>query len=302
MGQNNSQHKPLAVSHLIKNYPVKGLGTGVNKNVIQAVKDVSFSLEPGEVFGLLGPNGAGKTSIISTIVTLEKPTSGEILINGFDVQKFPREAKQNVGFVPQEIINHGYFNVEEILDFHSGYFGLTNNKERIDYLLKELRLDEHRYKKVKQLSGGMKRRLLIAKSLVHSPKLLLLDEPTAGVDIELRAQLWEFVKKLRKEGVTILLTTHYLEEAEMLCDRVGLIDKGELKMIGRTHELIAQFTGREVKIKCVGNAKPLEFVIKSGQTIGHLLAEQKLNIEAIEDISISEGTLEEAFRRVIYAH
>ncbi|MCB0350554.1 MAG: ABC transporter ATP-binding protein [Bdellovibrionales bacterium] len=286
--------EPLIVQDLVKTYNISG------QSPVQAVRGVSFSLNEGEVFGLLGPNGAGKTSIISTIVTLETPTSGQIFVNGFNNQIDSRAAKQNVGFVPQEIINHGYFNVEEILDFQSGYYGLYKNKERIDYLLNELSLYEHRNKKVKQLSGGMKRRLLIAKSLVHSPKLLLLDEPTAGVDIELRSQLWEFVKVLKKQGVTILLTTHYLEEAEFLCDRVGLLDRGELKLVGETKDLIRKYTMRKVQIKCRNQIEPLEFIIKSGEPIGELLLKEKLNVEAIEDINISEGNLEDAFREVIF--
>lgn len=285
--------KPLIVENLVKKYRIRGQPT------VCAVKGVSFFLEPGEVFGLLGPNGAGKTSIISTVVTLERPTEGKILVNGYDNQLQPREAKQNVGFVPQEIINHGYFDVDEILDFHSGYYGLSHNKERIDYLLHELGLYEHRHKKVKQLSGGMKRRLLIAKALVHSPRLLLLDEPTAGVDIELRTQLWEFVKKLRQEGVTILLTTHYLEEAEMLSDRVGILDKGELKMIGKTHQLIRELTCRKVRVKLRGRDQYEEYILEANQTLGRLLEEKKMNMELVEDMSIVEGTLEDAFRRVI---
>jgi ABC-2 type transport system ATP-binding protein len=289
MSQNTAMVPPLEISNLTKNY-----------GLVEAVKNVSFALNSGEVFGLLGPNGAGKTSIISCIVTLEKPTKGVVRVGGFDVQKSPREAKANVGFVPQEIINHGYFDVLEILHFQSGYFGLRKNDERINYILNELRLYEHRNKKVKQLSGGMKRRLLIAKALVHSPRLLLLDEPTAGVDIELREQLWQFVRKLKAEGVTILLTTHYLEEAEQLCDRVGLIDKGEIKMIERTQFLIDKFTGREVKIKVRDHVEPKKYLLEHGQTVGELLHQQKLDVNQIEDINISEGTLEDAFRRVIY--
>jgi ABC-2 type transport system ATP-binding protein len=180
---------------------------------IQALRGVSFEVEPGEVFGLLGPNGAGKTSLISIIVTLEKATSGTVKVFGHDVAANSREAKMRTGWVPQEIINHGYFTVEEILNFHAGYFGLWRPKERIEYLLDGLGLQEHRSKRVKQLSGGMKRRLMIAKALIHSPGLLLLDEPTAGVDVDLRTRLWDFVDELRREGMSILLTTHYLEEA-----------------------------------------------------------------------------------------
>ena len=212
---------PLKVVNLKKSY-----------GSVHAVNGVSFELNEGEIFGLLGPNGAGKTSIISTIVTLEKPTSGTVEVFGRDVRKDPRFTSTQTGLVPQELINHGYFTLEEILHFHSGYYGIAKNQERIDYLLNKLSLYEHRNKRVRQLSGGMKRRLLIAKALVHSPKLLLLDEPTAGVDIELRETLWSFVRELQKEGMSILLTTHYLEEAEELCDRVAIIDRGEVKRVG----------------------------------------------------------------------
>jgi ABC-2 type transport system ATP-binding protein len=198
------------------------------------------------------------------------------------------------------VVNHGYFNVEEILKFHSGYYGITNNKERIDSLLHELRLWDHRKKNVRQLSGGMKRRLMIAKALVHEPRLLLLDEPTAGVDIELRTQLWEFIKRLRKEGVTVLLTTHYLEEAESLCDRVGIIDKGELKMLGQTRSLIAKMTVRNVRVKFRGMAQPTQYSLATGQTVGELFVEKQIDVKSIEDVSIDEGTLEDAFRRVVY--
>ncbi|MES2962917.1 MAG: ABC transporter ATP-binding protein, partial [Bdellovibrionota bacterium] len=176
---------PIRITDLVKDY-----------GSLRAVDHVSFEMKPGEIFGLLGPNGAGKTTLISTLVTLEEPTEGKVEIFGLDVTKEPERIKMLTGFVPQELIHHGYFDVEEIMEFHSGYFGRRKNKERIDWLLQKLSLYDHRKKKVKQLSGGMKRRLLIAKALVHEPKLLLLDEPTAGVDIELREQLWRFVDEL----------------------------------------------------------------------------------------------------------
>lgn len=279
---------PLEVVDLKKHY-----------GSVEAVKGVTFRLNRGEVFGLLGPNGAGKTSIISCVVTLEKPTSGKIFIDGMDVVRHAREAKVQVGHVPQEVINHGYFNVEEILDFHSGYYGLWNNHARIKDLMKRLRLDEHRHKRVKQLSGGMKRRLLIAKALVHSPPLLLLDEPTAGVDVELRTQLWDFVRYLKSEGVTVLLTTHYLEEAEVLCDRVAIIDQGEIRRTGATQELIRDLTYRQVRIKLKDEREAQVFTIPSQQGVGEFLHQKNLHMDRIEDISVVEGTLEEAFRRVI---
>lgn len=278
---------PLKVVDLVKNY-------GENR----AVNRVSFELKKGEIFGLLGPNGAGKTSLISCVVTLEEPTSGQIFVAGHDVTKQPSLAKQKIGFVGQEVVNTGYFNVEEILQFQSGYYGLKNNGEKIEELLYELGLAAHRKKKVKQLSGGMKRRLMIAKSLVHQPQLLLLDEPTAGVDVELRENLWRFVRRLQSEGITILLTTHYLEEAEELCDRVGVIHKGELRKIGPTQELIQELTEREVRIQ-LKNGEQRIFFMKKEDDLGARIQEFAGNLSAIDDISIREGSLEEAFRHII---
>ena len=189
MEQNNL---PLEVKDLKKTY------RNAKGGPVEAVKGVSFTIAPGEIFGLLGPNGAGKTTAISMITTLEEPTSGDVLVYGNSVLTNSKETKKQIGVVPQEIVTQGFFNLVEILTFHSGYYGIWNNKARIEYLLKRLGLWEHRHKLVKQLSGGMKRRLMIAKALVHKPKLLLLDEPTAGVDIELRTSLWEFVRELQK--------------------------------------------------------------------------------------------------------
>ena len=165
----------LKIENLVKNY-----------GSFRAVNKVSFEVHSGEIFGLLGPNGAGKTSIISTITTVEKPTAGSITINDMNLNQHEKKVKAIIGVVPQETITHGYFNIAEILTFHSGYYGLMNNKVKIEELMKKLELWDHRHKRVRQLSGGMKRRLMIAKALVHSPRLLLLDEPTAGVDVELR--------------------------------------------------------------------------------------------------------------------
>lgn len=291
---------PLSIQHLKKNY-----GT------FAAVNDVSFEMKKGEIYGLLGPNGAGKTSIISCIVTLQQPTAGEVLIFGKNPHKEPLEAKKHIGFVPQEVINHGYFDVYEILEFQSGYFGKNKNKEKIDFLLNRLGLWEHKNKKVKALSGGMKRRLLIAKALVHDPKILLLDEPTAGVDIELRLSLWDFVLELKKQGISILLTTHYLEEAEELCDRVGILQKGDLLMEGPTKQLVQKMTKRKVFLK-LRTTSPLhhpqligvtenmwEFLVSPEKGIGELLDELGLSTSAVLDVKIEEGSLEDAFRHVL---
>jgi len=291
---------PLQIENLKKNY-----GT------IEAVKGVSFDVKPAEIFGLLGPNGAGKTTTISIITTLEKASSGKVEVFGVDVGKDPLFTKKQIGVVHQEVINSGYFDVEEILEFQSGYYGIRKNTERIHFLLNKLNLYEHRHKKVKQLSGGMKRRLMIAKALVHSPKLLLLDEPTAGVDISLRATLWEFVRELKKEGISILLTTHYLEEAEMLCDRVGIINYGRIEALGNTQSIIKDFTQREVSLtltKEIPVKTPAliaqkgthyRFIVPPAKTIGALLTELHVDSSMIIDIQIKEGSLEEAFLRVL---
>lgn len=293
---------PIRITNLVKDY-----------EKLRAVDHVSFEMKPGEIFGLLGPNGAGKTTLISTIVTLEEPTSGQVEVFGHDVTKEPSITKTLTGFVPQELIHHGYFDVEEIMQFHSGYFGLRKNKERIDWLLQKLSLYEHRKKKVKQLSGGMKRRLLIAKALVHDPKVLLLDEPTAGVDIELREQLWRFVGELKQQGLSILLTTHYIQEAEQLCDRVGIIQKGQLRRIGPTKDLIKELTKREivVRLKSAPTTDPkhpaflrrkgneLVFQTPSSMGAGDLLESLGYDLKQVADLVIREGNLEDALKRVL---
>lgn len=293
---------PLQIDQLRKQYP---------KSSVEAVKGVSFTVNSGEIFGLLGPNGAGKTSIISTITTLEKPTAGAVRVFGVDVTEDPMSIKKQIGVVHQEVINSGFFDVEEILNFHSGYYGIRNNKERIDFLLNKLSLYNHRKKKVKQLSGGMKRRLMIAKALVHNPKLLLLDEPTAGVDIGLREDLWKFVQELRQEGMSILLTTHYLEEAENLCDRVGIINLGSLICLGETKNIISQYTSKKiclmltealpVQSKYLVDVRGLDysFVVPHEKTLGEFLTEVAVPTHLIRDVQIKEGDLEEAFLKIL---
>lgn len=284
----------LEVSNLKKTYEDK-------KNPsrsVHALKGISFEIRPGEIFGLLGPNGAGKTTLISTITTLEKPTSGELKVFGLDVQTHKNEIKQNVGVVHQEVINTGYFDVTEILDFQSGYYGIANNTDRIHYLLDRLALKAHAHKKVKQLSGGMKRRLMIAKALVHSPKLLLLDEPTAGVDVELRESLWKFVRELQADGVSILLTTHYLEEAENLCHRIAIINKGELNFCGSPKEVIQKYSTKKINVKFT-NGQSQEILSSAAESLNLILAKHKISIADVADIQMTEGKLEEAFMRVV---
>lgn len=292
--------------------PLRVIGLNKYYGSLHAVKNVSFQVEPGEIFGLLGPNGAGKTSIISTIVTLEQVSSGNIEIFGSDVSLSPKEAKTKVGWVPQEVINHGFFNVEEILKFHAGYYGQKLSSSALNSLLERLDLAPHRNKKVKQLSGGMKRRLMIAKALCHKPSLLLLDEPTAGVDIELRKKLWDFTKELRDSGVAILLTTHYLEEAEELCDRVGFISKGELIKLGPTKSIVRDMTFKTIHLELFQDPGPLNHpfvksqdgksvVLHTPMTISLFEGIQQAGVATaqVKDMKVTEGDLEDAFRRVM---
>ena len=194
----------------------------------EALTDVSFTVNKGEFVALLGQNGAGKSTLINILAGNVKKSKGKVMLGGFDLDKNELETKKIIGVVPQEISFDFVFSVGEVLHNQSGYFGLKNNNDYIDELLDHLHLKDKKYDASRSLSGGMKRRLLIAKAMVHRPDLLILDEPTAGVDIELRHQLYGFLKKLHNEGTTIILTTHYLEEAEKLCDRIIVIDQGKL--------------------------------------------------------------------------
>ncbi len=206
-----------------------------------ALKNVSFNVKKGEFFALLGPNGSGKTTSINIISGPTSKTSGEIKIFGLDIEKHREETKFSLGVVPQEISFDSFFTVNEVLRLQSGYYGIKVDKtqqEYIDDILENLSLHQKKHTNTRALSGGMKRRLLIAKALVHKPKLAILDEPTAGVDVELRHNLWRYMRKLNKEGLTILLTTHYLEEAEGLCDRTAIINEGKLIAIDKTKKLI----------------------------------------------------------------
>ena len=292
--------KALEVSNLTKSY-----------GSVLAINNLNLEIASGEIFGLLGPNGAGKTSLISILATLEEANSGTAKIFGYDVATQPEYTKKLLGVVPQEVVSHGFFDIQEILEFHSGYYGLRNNKEHIHYLLQKLSLWEHRQKRVKQLSGGMKRRLMIAKALVHKPKLLLLDEPTAGVDIELREVLWNFVRELRQDGLTILLTTHYLQEAEVLCDRIGVINKGELRCVKSTRDIIKELSQRDFYITLksekilnhtylVSQVKnQLRFTAPATLQVGELLQSLRIAVDEIIDLQIKEGGLEEAMRQVL---
>ncbi|HET9593061.1 MAG TPA: ABC transporter ATP-binding protein [Solirubrobacterales bacterium] len=225
--------KALAIDNLEKRYP-----TGV-----EALRGVSLDIEEGEFFGLLGPNGAGKSTLIHCTTGLAQPTGGSIEIFGHDAIDNYAEARQAVGLAPQEPNVDWFLTVEETLDYHAGYFGMPKRerRERAKELLETFSLTEKRDERTRTLSGGMKRRLILARAVMHRPQLLILDEPTAGVDVELRLELWHYVQKINQEGTTILLTTHYLEEAEQLCDRIAFIADGQIVAEGTSDDLAARF-------------------------------------------------------------
>jgi ABC-2 type transport system ATP-binding protein len=204
----------------------------------QALDDVSFDVETGSIFGLLGPNGAGKSTLINILAGLVNKTSGQARIWGFDIDVNPRNAKASIGIVPQEIMFDPFFTPKEALELQAGLYGVPKAKRRTEELLRAVRLEDKADAYARTLSGGMKRRLLVAKAMVHAPPVIVLDEPTAGVDIELRQQLWDYVLELNKGGVTVVLTTHYLEEAEQLCDRIAIINHGKLITNKPTKELV----------------------------------------------------------------
>src|SRR3546814_857961 len=211
----------ISVSHLTKRY-ASGL---------EALKDVSLDIQKGEIFALLGPNGAGKTTLISIVCGIVKPSSGEVKADGHDIGREYKQARSKIGLVPQELTTDAFETVWATVTFSRGLFGLPPNPAYIEKLLKDLSLWDKRKSKIMELSGGMKRCVMIAKALSHEPEILFLDEPTAGVDVELRRDMWELVRGLRERGVTIILTTHYIEEAEEMADRVGVISRGELVLV-----------------------------------------------------------------------
>ncbi|MBV8970872.1 MAG: ABC transporter ATP-binding protein [Sphingomonadaceae bacterium] len=205
----------------------------------RALAGVSLDVPRGSIFGLLGPNGAGKSTMINILAGLVRKTSGTARIWGFDIDEHPRNARASIGIVPQEILFDAFFTPFETLELQAGLFGVPKAKRRSMALLKAVRLDDKAHAYSRTLSGGMKRRLLVAKALVHTPPVLVLDEPTAGVDIELRAQLWEYVRELHAGGTTVVLTTHYLEEAQELCDRIAIVDGGRIVANDETPKLLA---------------------------------------------------------------
>ncbi|WP_171100759.1 ABC transporter ATP-binding protein [Ruegeria sp. HKCCD7255] len=214
----------------------------------QALKGVSLDIEEGEILALLGPNGAGKTTLISTVCGITTPTSGTVTVGGYDIENDFRAARKMIGLVPQEIALEPFEKVSNTVRFSRGLFGHGRDDARIEEILTKLSLWDKRKNAIKELSGGMKRRVLIAKALSHEPRVLFLDEPTAGVDVELRKDMWEIVAELKQSGVTIILTTHYIEEAEAIADRIGVIDKGELLLVQDKNSLMAQMGKKQIEV------------------------------------------------------
>ena len=229
----------------------------VSKNYkqLKAVDGISLTIEKGEFFGLLGPNGAGKSTLINMMAGLVKPSNGSIDVMGFNVNKEYQEARHSVGIVPQELVFDPFFNVREMLRFQAGYFGKDKlNDKWVDEVIERLDLTDKASTNMRKLSGGMKRRALIAQALVHRPPVIVLDEPTAGVDVELRQKLWSFIKELNNEGHTIVLTTHYLEEAEALCNRLAMMKSGKIVALDSTKNLLKEFSLKNLKVRLQKNS------------------------------------------------
>ena len=280
---------------------------------LKALDEVSLDIEPGEFFGLLGPNGAGKTTLISILAGLTRATAGRVTVHGHDVQADYAQARRQLGIVPQELVFDPFFNVREALRIQSGYFGVKNNEAWIDELLESLGLADKAGANMRQLSGGMKRRVLVAQALVHKPPVIVLDEPTAGVDVELRQTLWQFIARLNKQGHTVLLTTHYLEEAEALCARIAMLKAGRVVALEHTSELLKAASSNVLRFK-IDSALPPEFRDKARVTgrIVQLPAHDAHEIERylaiirqaglrVEDVEIRKADLEDVFLDVMSA-
>ena len=279
----------------------------------KALSNLSFEVKQGEVFGLLGPNGAGKTTFLSILGGTVTKTSGSVNVWGFNLDKNPRQVKASIGIVPQEVNLDAFFSPHKLLELQAGLYGIKKKDRITDLILKMVALEDKANAYSRSLSGGMKRRLLIAKAMVHQPPILILDEPTAGVDVELRNILWKNVKELNKEGVTIILTTHYLLEAQEMCDRIAIIDKGSLVALDTTQKLLERiqskkinFTVKDVDINKSLLIKGIKFKIISKNLISATYEKGSLDFREIinylnqneikiEDISTEEGDLEDVF-------
>lgn len=286
---------------------------------LQALKGVSLAIEEGEFFGLLGPNGAGKTTLISIIAGLNRADAGEVSILGHDVVSDYRQARKLLGVVPQELVFDPFFTVRETLRLQSGYFGLKNNDAWIDEVMHHLDLTNKADANMRTLSGGMKRRVLVAQALVHKPPVIVLDEPTAGVDVELRQTLWKFVAKLNREGHTVVLTTHYLEEAQALCNRVAMLKAGEIVALDTTSSLVKRISGSQLVLRLTSGFLPDELKplvshpeeLLSGKQytlrvtdyaeVEPILAKLRTSGAIIDEMHLQQADLEDVFIQIMGA-
>jgi ABC-2 type transport system ATP-binding protein len=276
-----------------------------------AVDDVALDIADGEFFGLLGPNGAGKTTLISMLAGLTRPTSGHVRVAGFDVQRDAAAARRLLGVVTQELVFDPFFTVRQVLRIQSGYFGFRQNDPWIDELLHNLGLAAQADKNMRALSGGMKRRVMVAQALVHRPQVIVLDEPTAGVDVELRQSLWEFIARLNAEGHTVLLTTHYLEEAEALCKRIAVIKGGKVVALDRTEALLQRFASSVLYFRLLQGRLPeglgaeqggrVALAVRGAQDVEAKLAALRQAGCEIDELELRRADLEDVFLELIGA-
>jgi ABC-2 type transport system ATP-binding protein len=284
---------------------------------LRALGGVSLTIEEGEFFGLLGPNGAGKTTLISIVAGLNKADSGSIKIHGFDVERDYREARKRLGVVPQELVFDPFFTVRETLRMQSGYFGLKNNDRWIDEVMHHLDLTTKADVNMRALSGGMKRRVLVAQALVHKPPVIVLDEPTAGVDVELRQTLWKFIARLNREGHTIVLTTHYLEEAQALCNRIAMLKAGKVVALDATNTLLRRIAGAQMTVRLSRGELPekllplvshlddvnckTQFTLRVNEyaEVEPILAILRETGAVIEDMHLQQADLEDVFIQIM---
>ena len=303
----------LNIKNLNKIYSKKRSSTVES---IHALKDLNLEVKQGEIFGLLGPNGAGKSTFINILGGSIFKTSGNVIVWGFDLDKNPRQVKASIGIVPQEVNIDPFFTPKQLLELQAGLYGVKKKERITDTILKLVSLETQAKSYSRSLSGGMKRRLLVAKALVHQPPIIILDEPTAGVDVELRNKLWQNVKLLNKQGVTIILTTHYLYEAEEMCDRIAIINKGSLVALDSTENLlkriktkIVKFTLNkkiEIKNESVLSLKLIKYddniltisYEKNKTNINQIISFINMQKAAILDISTDDGKLEDVFIRL----
>ena len=300
----------LIVKNLNKVYSKKG------SKQTKALDNLNLEVKEGEIFGLLGPNGAGKSTFINILGGSVIKSSGEVNVWGFNLDKNPRQARASIGIVPQEVNFDPFFSPRELLELQAGLYGIKTKDRITDTILKLVSLEEQAESYARSLSGGMKRRLLIAKAMVHQPPIIILDEPTAGVDVELRTTLWENVRSLNKQGVTTILTTHYLEEAEKMCDRIGILSEGKLVALDTTKNLLERIQTKIVyfildkktnikdglfeSLKVISNEEK-KLVLsyeKSKLNIDKIIAEIKKQDVLIQDISTDDGDLEDVFLRL----